>query len=139
MRFRSTATLLIVFCVLGAYVYWTEFRGREERAQQEAAQKKAVQIEAKDISELTLSFDGDTVTGVRRGEQQWEITNPTGVEADSEAWESLAQSVADIQREDSIANNADLAQFGLDRPVLEIDLKLADGRAPQIDFGAENP
>ena len=140
MRFRGTTILLAVFVLLGGYVYFTEFRGREAREQQEAAEKKAVRFEPKDVAELSLTYDSNTITGIKKGEGQWEITTPQGIEADSAAWDSLAQSISDIQREDAVlANASDLAQFGLDKPVLEIGIKLSDGRTTQIQFGSENP
>src|SRR5687767_13036714 len=101
MRFRGTTALLGVFVLLGGYVYFTEFRGREAREQQEAAEKKAVRFEPKDVAELSLRYDGNTITGVKKGEGQWEITSPPGIQADSAAWDGLAQSISDIQREDT--------------------------------------
>src|SRR4051794_37841570 len=109
MRFRGTVILLAVFVVLGVYVYFTEYRGKEERQQQQAAEKKVVHFEPKDVGEITLKHDNTTITAVRKGEKQWQITNPPGIEADSDEWERLAQSISDIQREDSIpASTADL-------------------------------
>jgi len=140
MRFRGTVILLAVFVVLGVYVYFTEYRGKEERQQQQAAEKKVVHFEPKDVGEITLKHDNTTITAVRKGEKQWQITNPPGIEADSDEWERLAQSISDIQREDSIpASTADLANFGLDKPPVEIAVKLAAGRTTTIQFGSENP
>ena len=41
MRFKSTSILFIVFLILGAYVYFAEYRGKDERQKQEEAKKKA--------------------------------------------------------------------------------------------------
>src|SRR5262245_40259583 len=140
MRFKGTASLLAIFVLLGGYVYFTEYRGRDEREQEKAAAKKAVHFEAKDVTELTLKQENSVIKGSKTGERQWAIKNPAGIEADPDEWDRLAQSISDIQREDSLAANAsDLAAFGLDKPVLEVDVKLSDGRSTQIQFGSENP
>ena len=138
MRFRGTTILLVVFALLGGYVYFAEFRGREGREQQKAAEKKAVRFEPKDVAELRLTYENTTIVGVRTSESQWEVRDPQGIEPDNDAWNSLVTSISDIQQDDAIASS-DLVQFGLDNPVLEIGLKLSDGQSTLIQFGSENP
>src|SRR4051794_11868014 len=135
MHFRGTVILLVVFAVLGGYVYLTEFRGKEEREKRVAAEKKLVSFEPKDIAEISLSYDNTVITAVRK-DGRWQITTPASIEADDDAWESLSQSLSGIQHEEEVAGNgSDLAQFGLDKPALTVAVKLADGRATQIQFG----
>ena len=40
MRFKGTLVLLLVFAVLGGYVYFTEFYKKEEHQKQEEAKKR---------------------------------------------------------------------------------------------------
>jgi len=140
MKFKGTAVLFFLFLGLGAFVYFTEIRGREERQQAEEAKKKALQIEQKDISEISLIYPDRTITGLKKGEKQWEIILPAGIEADSEEWELLAGNVARIEREQTVAENAtDLNAFGLDKPGVKVAVKLTDGRSFEVHFGNENP
>jgi hypothetical protein len=140
MRFKGTSTLLIVFLILGAYVYFAEFRGRDERQKQEEAKKKVFQVEEKDITEITLKYPGRTIAGVKKGEKQWQFTEPAGMETDSDEWQVLASNIPKIEREDTVAQNAqDLTPFGLQQPPVIVAAKLADGRSIEISFGAENP
>lgn len=140
MRFKGTAALFVVFLGLGVYVYFTEYRGREERQKQEAAKKKLFQFEQKDVAEISLVYPDRTITGVKKGEKQWEITSPAGVEADPDEWEQLASSITSIEREDTVAENAqDLAPFGLKDPPVKVLAKLNDGKQFEIMFGGENP
>src|ERR671926_954224 len=114
MKFKGTAVLFLLFAVLGGYVYFTEFRGKEERQKQEEAKKKLFTVEDKDITEISLIYPDRTITGVKKGEKQWQITSPPGIEADSDEWETLASNVPKIEREDTVAQNAqDVSQFGL--------------------------
>lgn len=140
MRFKGTSVLLLVFIVLGAFVYFTEFRGKEEKAKQEEAKKRLFPGEAKDISELTLEYEGRTVTAIRKGEKTWEITNPAGLETDSEAWEQMASSFVLIEKDETVnTQKTDLAPYGLDKPVARITAKLKAGSTHSVLFGAENP
>src|SRR5204863_6307339 len=117
MKFKSTAILFLVFVVLGGYVYFTEFRGKEERQKKEEAKKKAFQVDEKDITEISLIYPDKTITGVKKGEKQWEITSPPGIEADPDEWQQLASNIPKIEREDTVAQNVqELSQFGLKDP-----------------------
>ena len=82
MRFKGTTVLFLVFLVLGGYVYFTEFRGKEDRQKREEAKKKAFPVDEKDITEISLIYPDRTITGVKKGEKQWQITAPPGLEAD---------------------------------------------------------
>src|SRR5262245_34350107 len=140
MRFKGTAILFLVFVVLGGYVYFTEFRGQEERQKQEEAKKKVFTVEDKDITEINLTYPDRTITGVKKGEKQWQITSPPGIEADSDEWEQLASNVPRIEREDTVAENApELDQFGLKSPPVQVAAKTSDGKTLELAFGGENP
>jgi hypothetical protein len=140
MRFKSTALLFIVFALLGAYVYFAEYRGKEDRQKQEEAKKKAFQVDQKDITEITLKYPNRTITGVKKGEKQWDFGSPAGIEADPDEWEMLASNFPKIEREEVVAQNAqDLTAFGLNNPPVTVTAKLMDGRSLEIAFGGENP
>jgi len=140
MKFKGTAILFLVFVVLGGYVYFAEFRGKEEKQKQEEAKKKVFSVEDKDITEITLTYRDYAITGVKKGDKQWEMTKPAGMQADSDEWEQLAANIPKIERDDTVAQNAqDLAPFGLKEPSVKVSAKAKDGKTLEILFGAENP
>ena len=140
MRFKGTTILFILFVILGGYVYFTEYRGKEERQKQEESKKKAFSIEQKDIAEITLTYPDHTITAVRKGEKQWEITAPAGIQADSDELEQLASNIPQINRDDTVAQNAqDLTPFGLKEPPVKLSAKTKDGKQIEILFGSDNP
>ncbi len=67
MKFKGTTALLGIFVVLGAYVYFAEYRGKESRDKQEVAKKKAINFDEKDITEISLVFPDHTITGRQEG------------------------------------------------------------------------
>ena len=140
MRFKGTLVLLVVFAVLGGYVYYSDFYNQEERQKQESAKKRLFGDEAKDVSEISLEYEGRSVTAVRKGESEWEITSPSGLEADAETWEQLASSFVGIQKNEVVsAQKTDLAPYGLDKPGIAVKSKLKSGATPGILIGSENP
>ena len=63
-----------------------------------------------------------------------------GIEADSDEWQQLASNIPQIEREDTVAQNAqDLTPFGLKDPAVKVSAKTKDGKTLEILFGAENP
>jgi hypothetical protein len=140
MKFKSTAALFLLFLALGAYVYFTEFRGQEQRQKQEEAKKKAFQVEDKDITEISLVYPDRTLSAVKKGDKQWNMTSPAGMEADSDEWQMLASDIPRIEREDTVAQNAqDLGPYGLKEPPVKVSAKTKDGKTIEIQFGADNP
>src|SRR5262245_1713941 len=140
MRFKGTAVLFALFLVIGGYVYFAEYRGKEERQKQAEAKKKLFQDEDKDITEISLVYPDRTITGVRKDDKHWDITSPAGIEADSDEWEQLASNIPRIEREDTVAQNAqDLASFGLKDPAVKLSAKTKNGKKLEVLFGSENP
>ena len=140
MRFKGTLILLLVFAALGGYVYFTDFYGKEARDKQEEAKKKLFGGDAKEITELTLENGGQTITAVRKGEKDWQITAPAGFEADPEAWDQLATSLVDAQKDEVVTSEKpNLASYGLDKPAVAVRAKLKGGKTEGVLIGLENP
>jgi hypothetical protein len=140
MRFKGTTLLFIVFVILGGYVYFAEYRGKDERQKQEESKKKAFQVEQKDITEISLIYPDRTISAVKKGEKQWEMTSPTGIQPDPDEWDQLASSLPQVDRNDTVAQNAqDLTPFGLKEPAVKVSAKSKDGKTLEILFGSENP
>jgi hypothetical protein len=139
VRFRGTIVLLGVFAVLGGYVYFAEYRGHDEREQKKTAAKKLFPTPPKDITGLTLVYPDHRISAVKRDDKHWEITEPQGIDADSEEWEMLASSLGQIEKGDIVAEKPDLASFGLDKPAIDLTAHLKDGHDVRVLFGAENP
>ena len=132
MRFKGTLVLLLVFAVLGGYVYYSDFYNQEERQKQETDKKKLFGGDAKDVSEITLEYEGRSVTAVRKDDTNWEITMPAGLEADPETWDQLASNFVNIQKDQVVSGEkTDLAPYGLDKPPIVVRTKLKSGAAQE--------
>jgi hypothetical protein len=140
MRFKGTLILLIVCLALGAFVYFYEIKGGEEREKAEQAEKQIWHFEDKDIQQIDFIFPDRQITAERRGEEEWFLTNPRQLEADSDELNRLARSAAKIERESIVEPNAtDLAKFGLDPFQSSLKLKTGEGKEHTVFFGNNNP
>jgi len=139
VRFRSTLILLVVFAALGGYVYFAEYRGHDEREKQEASKKKLFSEPLKDVTALSLTFPDHKMSAVKKDDKHWEFTEPQGLDADSEEWDMLVSSLSQIEKGGAVSASTNLAQYGLDKPVVEVTAKLKDGKSVGVLFGSENP
>ena len=139
MRFRSTLVLLVVFAALGGYVYFAEYRGHNEREQQEASKKKLFPTPLKDVTGLSLMFPDHKISAVKKDDKHWEFTEPQGIDADSDEWDMLVSSLGQIEKGGAVSASTNLAQYGLDKPTVEVTAQLKDGRTVGVLFGSENP
>ena len=139
MKFKGTGSLLAVFVVLGAWVYFTDVRGREEREQAAEDAKKVFVVDDEEISQISLIYPDRTIQGVRI-ETGWEFISPAGMDADSGEWDLLASNVPRLERDETISSEPeDLEQYGLAPPDLRVEIAMSDGRSEEILFGNENP
>ncbi len=140
MRFKGTLILLIVCLALGAFVYFYEIKGGEEREKAEQAEKQLWELEDKDIRQIDFIFPDRQITAERRGEEEWLLTNPRRLEADSDELNRLASSAAKMKRESIVEPNAEnLAKFGLDPSQSSLKLTTSAGEEYTVSFGNNNP
>jgi len=140
MRFKGTVILLLLCAGFGAFLYFYEIRGGAQRTKAKQEENVIWKVPAEEVEQLELITSGQHIIAVRTGDQQWKITAPRSLEADSDELNRLATSASDISRESVIDENAsNLAQFGLDPPQTAVAVKTKDGQVREIRFGSNNP
>ena len=139
MRWQTTLILFIVVVLLGGGYYVYEVRlgpGREEAA---ARKGRVFNAETKDVTEIQLKREGETVRLERKGEG-WELLEPVRARGSRPTADEILANVltAKIDREIE-ANPKSPADFGLDKPAADMMLTLKDGKKLGIELGAKNP
>ncbi len=139
MKFKGTAVLVVLLLILTGWVYWTDIRGRDERAQAEEDAGKVLAVDDEDIVELRLTYPDRSIAARRTGDG-WEFLIPEDFEADSGQWDTVAANVTRIDRDETVAAQpTGLAQYGLMEPGIRVGVLFADGGSDEILFGNENP
>lgn len=140
MRFKGTLALLVICAALGGYVYYYEIKGGEERVKAKQEEKRLWKVESDTIQQIDLIFPDQRITAVRTGEKEWKLTAPQALDADSEEFNRLASSAADMSRDTVIESAAsDLSGFGLNPAEVSLQFKTKDGKEYKIRFGSNNP
>ncbi len=137
---RSTIALLAVLIGLGAYIYFVTWKQDGNTAASD--EKKVFQsVESDDIQELTIKAESGDRTTVRKEGESWRLVAPiqTGASVSDVIAAASALANLDVVRVIDEAP-ADLAQYGLATPRVEVEYKAGDDKsAGKLILGAKTP
>lgn len=139
MRWQTTVALAVILAVLGGAYYLYEIRWAPEREQAESRKGRVFAVEPKDVSVVEIKRGAETLRLERAGDG-WEMTAPVKTRANGTEVDGMLTTIltAKIDREIA-ATPASSAEFGLDKPVADIDLTLKDGKQVGLSIGAKSP
>lgn len=139
---KSTLLLVLLAAALGGAVWYFEFK-REKPAEDAAtASKPLFSFKQEEVTALTLTRGGETLRVEKRG-AAWRITQPVEASADEGAVDGLLGSVSFARVSKTIAvtppGSADaLKAFGLDAPMIALEMKLKSGATHRLRLGAKD-
>jgi hypothetical protein len=111
---RNTLILAAIVAALGAFLYFYEIRGGEERAEAEEEAKRLFHgVSAEQIASIELLAAGGERVRLERSDQGWRITEPVRFPADRIRADSLASSLAGLSSEAVFAEPEPLAEYGI--------------------------
>jgi hypothetical protein len=127
--FKSLMVLSVVLAGLAAYIYFVESKKPDDSAATTAGPKVfAVKMEA--IEEITVKSAGGDRTTLRKAGGTWQITAPVTAPADQAEVSGIVTNLTTVDIVRTVEESAaDLAQFGLAEPRVEIEFKEAGGKS----------
>jgi hypothetical protein len=135
---RSTLVLLIVLIGLVGYIYYLNREGAENASDREQV---FAEVTADDIEEVQITVrDGET-SRVQKTDGTWRLVEPVQAEADSTELSSITNSLASIDVQRVVDENAgDVAQYGLDPARIEVAYTVKGEEQPRrLQLGEKNP
>jgi hypothetical protein len=123
----STIALLVALVGLGGYIY---FGNPQPSSEVEKKDKLFTALDAATIEGLTVkSTSGDTTT-LAKDAGAWKLTAPIAAPAAETDVTSIATALADIEVVRVVDENpANLNDYGLDAPRIEVSYKTAEGKS----------
>jgi hypothetical protein len=142
MKLHNLAIAALVLAILTWFLYWSEHHKPADDTSKLAADTPPaiLKLDQNSITKLELKKkDADPVVLSKSASGDWQITAPKPFRADQRAVTGLASTVSSLNSERVIEDKAaDLQSFGLDQPVLEIDLT-AKGKTQKLLLGTDTP
>ncbi|MTJ16615.1 MULTISPECIES: DUF4340 domain-containing protein [unclassified Dolichospermum] len=140
MKLPKTTLILILLALgLGGFVYFHEIKGKNQQAEIKIQNQKIFAFTADDVQSLTIKIKETTLQLERRNtseKPQWEIKSPISALANDAIVSYLMDLLVDGKSERTVLiSSAELSEFGLDKPVATIDIKLKNQQSHQLILG----
>jgi Domain of unknown function (DUF4340) len=138
MNFRGLIVAVVVLGALGGVLYWSEHRKPPEEVPPVTTATVILKVNAADVTQLTIKQK--TPVSVEKADGKWQITQPAPYPADQETVAGLLSTLSGVNADRVVEDKAsDRKQYGLDPPVIEVDIS-GKGHAPQqLLLGDETP
>jgi hypothetical protein len=120
--FRSTIILLLVLLGLLGYIYFIEMK--KPAANLADQKQKVFTVESDKIEEIDVKAASGDRTVLKKAGGAWSIAEPVAARADESEVTGLVTNLASLEIQRVVDENpADLAQFGLAKPRVEVAFK----------------
>lgn len=136
MNPRVTLGLGLILAMLAIYIFAVD-RPQAQRAEEA---KHIVQVQKSDVTAITVQSPKGTVDLARQGSTRWTVIAPVQVPASSFAIGDLLDAVTGLTSQRTLpAAGADLASYGLTKPVAQVVLRVGAGRTVTLAVGGSSP
>ena len=135
---RTLIVLLVVAGGLGGYLYYDLQR---DPAADDGREQAFANVESDTIEEVRIKGSAGETTLVQKSGDRWALVEPVKGDADQSEINSIASSLATIDIQRVVDENAaDLAQYGLEPARIEVQFKTKGQAQPRtILFGQKTP
>ena len=120
---RSTILLVAVLGGLVAYIYFVD--SKKPASGTQTKDKAFATLDAGQIEEVQLKSESGETSRVQKTGDTWKLSEPEAVEADSVALSTLTTTIAGLEVERVVDENAsDVKQYGLDPARVDIGFRV---------------
>lgn len=136
-RLWSTLALLAVLIGLGSYIYFGLANKSDDAASKN--EKVFAGVEADQVEEIKVKSESGDVTTVRKENGAWKIVAPVAAPASDSDVSGITSTLGALEVARVVDENpADLKDFGLDQPRIEVDFKSGGGKpSGRLRIGAK--
>ena len=144
MKMRQLIVATVVLAALAGMLYWSNHRKPASAsviAGPSTANAKVISLKQDDISKLEVKIkNGDDVLLDRVGPSKWKITSPKALIADPDPVSTILYDLSPMDGATLIDEKAaDLKQFGLAEPEVQVSATGKNGKAQTILVGDDTP
>ena len=133
----------VILAALSGVLYWSNHHPPSDSTAKASidAPPKILSLKQDDISSVQIKKKGGEELGLAKGDAgKWQIIAPRPLGADQEAVNSLLSSISSLNADRLVDDKAaDLAQFGLAEPSLELDVTSRAQLAHALEPAARDP
>ncbi len=139
---KSTLILLILALGLGGFVYFYEIQGATQRQETTAQEKQIFGFEEAQVTALSVKTQTQTLQFERvdkSGKSSWQMKAPSNTAASDASIAYLLDLLAKGKSNRTLsASTNQLAEYGLNRPQANIEVKLRNNETHRLVLGNPN-
>jgi len=143
MKIRSLILATLVLILLVGTLYWSEHRKPAEKSAKAPGNTPSaiLKLDQAAITKLELKKkDVQPIVLAKNSSGAWQITQPKLLNADQSTVSSLLSILSSLSSERLVEDKAaDLKQYGLDQPALEVDITEKDNKSQRLLVGDDTP
>ena len=143
MKNHGLLVAAVVLAALTGVLYWSNHHPPSDNTAKAALDTppKILSLKQEDISRIRIRKKGGEELDLAKGDAgKWQITAPKPLSADQEAVWSLLSSVSSLNADRLVEDKAaDVSQYGLAQPALELDVTSKDGQPQKLFLGDDTP
>ncbi|MTJ11985.1 DUF4340 domain-containing protein [Anabaena sp. UHCC 0187] len=136
---KTTLILILLTLGLGSFVYFHEIKGKNQQTEIKAQKQKIFSFTADNVQSLTIKIKDTTLQLEKRNtseKPEWEIKSPISALANDAIVSYLMDLLVEGKSERTLSvSPTELSEFGLDKPVASIDVKLKNQQSHQLILG----
>ncbi len=140
---KSTLFFVVVLAGLGAYIYFVTWKTPEGGGDSTSKPKEKVfaALQADKIEELKVSSSAGDSTTLKKENGAWQMTLPAATKADETETSGITSALTSLEISRVVDENpANLNDYGLSNPKIEIDFKAAgDKDYRKLFLGEKTP
>jgi Domain of unknown function (DUF4340) len=122
----STLVLLVVLIGLGGYIYFTGAKPADTGSKQE---KVFAGVDADKVQEIKVKSESGDATTLKKEGGAWKIVAPVSAAASDADAQGIANTIGSLEIDRVVDENpADLKDYGLAQPRIDIEFKSSDGK-----------
>ena len=136
---RSLLVLLVIAAGFGAYLYFVE--AKRDTLDTGEKRDKVFSVEADKVEEITVKSESGDRTTLKKNGSEWQIVAPADKAAHADAAEAsgISTNLSNLEQQRVVEENAQrLADFGLDKPRIEVSFK-SGGQEQTLQIGSKTP
>jgi Domain of unknown function (DUF4340) len=142
MKLRSLILASVVLLALVGTLYWSEHHKPANESPKTSDTSPAIlKLDESTITKVELKKkDSDPIVLAKSSSGSWQITEPKPFNADQSNVSSTLSSLATLNSERVIDDKpSDIKQYGLDPPVVEVDITTKDNHQQKLFLGDDSP
>jgi hypothetical protein len=141
MKFRGLAIACAVLLALSGLLYWSAHHKSQKKVSATATSTVILKVDPASVAMLSIhQLDSAPITLARASSGAWQITAPKTLPANQQTVQDMLSNLSPLNAERVIATNtANLQNYGLDKPSVEVDITEKDHAQQKLLFGDSTP